>query len=215
MAFSQTEPEATDYPSEPAADSLRRFDAGAVLVGRFRIARWLGAGGMGEVYEATDTLLHDQVALKVIRPEVAGLPGILARFLREVQSAKKITHPGICRIYDLHQQPDEAGGVTFLTMELLRGETLRARLTRGPISIEEAAPIAEQLAGALAAAHRAGVVHCDFKSENIMLIPEPAGGERAVVTDFGLARSGSENRTDRRRTDCRNARIHGAGAAAG
>jgi serine/threonine-protein kinase len=114
--------------------------------------------------------------------------------VREVNAAKKVAHPNICRIHDLHQHrsPSTSGAeIAFITMELLHGETLRARLSRGAMPLAEARPIAKQLADALEAAHRAGVIHRDFKSENVMLVAGHDEGVRAVVTDFGLARSHS------------------------
>ena len=180
----------TDQP--PAGNPPVTLPAGAMLTSRFLVARRIGAGGMGEVYEASDSELGGQVALKVIRPEVLDRPGMLARFRREVQSAKRIAHPNICRVHDLHRHRPEAdteAEIVFLTMELLHGETLRERLQRGVMPLDEARTIAEQLTAAMDAAHRAGVIHCDFKSENVMLTGTPDGGTRAVVTDFGLARS--------------------------
>ena len=158
---------------------------GQVLAGRFRIVRFLGQGGMGDVYEAEDQELKERVALKTVRPEIARLPGALDRFTREIQLARKVTHPNVCRIFDVSHH----GEVTFLTMELLQGETLECRLRQaGAFSEGEALPLVRQVAEGLAAAHRLGIVHRDFKPANVMLVPEPDGGVRAVVTDFGLAR---------------------------
>ena len=178
------------------AASPARLESGMILGGRFRIDRLLGSGGMGEVFQAWDTVLDEEVALKVIRSNIVGREDLLPRFKREVQFAQRIAHPNICRIHDLHQHvPGTGPEITFLTMELLQGETLRARLERGAIPLAEAELIAEQLTRALDAAHRAGVIHCDFKSENVILTEGPAGSVRAVVTDFGLASFGS-NRLD-------------------
>ncbi|MFY9552421.1 MAG: serine/threonine-protein kinase [Thermoanaerobaculia bacterium] len=160
---------------------------GEVLAGRFRITRFIARGGMGEVYEAEDLVLKERVALKTIRADVAGDERTMERFLREVHLARSVTHPNVARTYDIFPQ----GPVTFLTMELLSGETLAQRLARsGRMRPEEALPLVEQMAAALAAAHEAGVVHRDFKSANVMLSPDERrpGGARAVVTDFGLAR---------------------------
>jgi serine/threonine protein kinase len=171
--------------SEPAGlpESL---PSDQVLAGRFRIVRFLGRGGMGDVYEAEDLELKERVALKTVRPEIARLPGALDRFTREIQLARKVTHPNVCRIFDVSHH----GEVTFLTMELLPGETLEGRLRRaGAFREGEALPLVRQMAEGLAAAHRVGVVHRDFKPANVMLVPEPDGGVRAVVTDFGLARA--------------------------
>jgi tetratricopeptide (TPR) repeat protein len=144
---------------------------------------------MGEVYEALDLELREKVALKTVRPQIAQDEWILERFRREVLLARKVTHPNVCRIFDLFHHRDAHSELDFVTMELLEGETLAARLRRGgPMKTDEALPIARQLAVGLEAAHRAGVVHRDLKSANILLVPN-AGGMRAVITDFGLARS--------------------------
>lgn len=147
-------------PAYVACDPLQ---PGRVLNGRFRILRSLGRGGMGEVYEAVDQELSERVAVKTIRPEIAADPTALARFRQEMQLARRITHPNICRLFDLHRSSDPPGGpLAFLTMELLEGETLARRLAReGRLSITDALPIAQQLADALTAAHQAGVIHRD------------------------------------------------------
>jgi serine/threonine protein kinase len=161
-----------------------------VLAGRFRIVRRIAQGGMGEVWEAEDLeFAGERVAVKTIRPEIARDAWAVSRFRREIQLSKKVTHPNVCRAYDLfhHDVPGEEW-ITFLTMELLPGETLAVRIARmGPMPTAAAQPIARQVTAALAAAHAAGVVHGDFKSSNVMVTGEGAAA-RAVVTDFGLAR---------------------------
>ena len=172
------------------------FSPGQTLAGRFRVHSFIARGGMGEVYEAEDLELGEHVALKTVRPEIAEDPRALERFKTEVHLARKVTHPSVCRIFDVFHhrgEPTGPGGpdVTFLTMELLRGETLADRLGRaGRVAPGDALPLVEQMASALEAAHSAGVIHRDFKSANVMLIPPGPGsaGIRAVVTDFGLAR---------------------------
>jgi tetratricopeptide (TPR) repeat protein len=167
-----------------------RLTEGYLLAGRFRVVRFIAAGGMGDVYEVDDLELGERLALKAIRPEVVGNPRTLARFKREVQFAKRVTHPNVCRIHDFGTHRDTAArdgavDVVFLTMQLLPGETLAERLRRtGRMSLPEALPLVVQMAEALNAAHDAGVIHRDFKTSNVIL----AGG-KAVVTDFGLARS--------------------------
>lgn len=173
----------------PAAGELA---PGERLAERFRIVGFLGQGGMGDVYEAEDEEVGGRVALKTVRAEIASLPGALERFAREIHLARKVTHPNVCRIFDISHHGHGAARVTFLAMELLAGETLEARLRRGgPMREGEALPVCRQMAEGLAAAHRAGVVHRDFKPANVMLVPEEGGGVRPVVTDFGLAH-GSE-----------------------
>ncbi len=167
---------------------------GEVLSGRFRVVRFLAAGGMGEVYEAEDLELGGRLALKTILRQLADDPTVMERFRREVHLARQVTHPSICRSYDIfHHALDRSDfeatqKVTFLTMELLRGETLRQRIRRqGPMTAAEALPILRQVAEGLAAAHQAAVVHRDLKSSNVFLV-NAERGVRAVVTDFGLAR---------------------------
>jgi tetratricopeptide (TPR) repeat protein len=163
------------------------FADGEVIAKRYLVRRFIARGGMGEVYAVDDLELGIRVALKTILPELAGDDVMRERFRQEIHLARKITHPNVCRLFDLGIH---AGQVTFLTMELLEGETLHARIRRaGPLPEAEALPIVEQLAAALSAAHALGVVHRDLKSENVMLVATPSGSVRAVVTDFGLARS--------------------------
>lgn len=164
-------------------------EPGAVLSGRFRIVRFIARGGMGEVYEAEDQELHEKVAIKTIRRDLMRQPRFLETFRREVHLARQVTHPNVCRIYDLFRYADAGGESIFLSMELLVGETLAGRLERtGRMTIQEALPIILQIADALTAAHAAGILHRDFKPGNVILVsPDKANGFRAVVTDFGLA----------------------------
>ncbi|HXI59785.1 MAG TPA: serine/threonine-protein kinase, partial [Polyangia bacterium] len=163
--------------------------------GRYRIERFLARGGMGEVYEARDTLLDLRVALKTLSMLISDDTAATARLKNEVQIARRVTHDNVCRLFDLgihsdgNQGTNGAGGpLVFITMELLDGETLRQRLKRsGRLTPEQASVIVGQLLHGLAAAHRAGVIHRDLKSDNIMLVRAP-DGERAVIMDFGLAR---------------------------
>ncbi len=164
---------------------------GELLASRFLIVRRLGAGGMGEVYEAEDRALGTRVAIKTIRPEIAHDPQILARFRREVNLARQVTHPNVCRVYDFaHATRANGAEIDFLTMEYLDGETLSQFLQpRAALTLAEALPLIRQIAEALSAAHRAGVVHRDLKSSNIFLTRHRDGELRVAVTDFGLARS--------------------------
>lgn len=167
---------------------------GEVLCGRFRIIREIAEGGMGHVFEAFDSEIAVSVALKLIRPDIASSPEALARFRQEVRLARGITHPNICRTYDLEREIRTANGrqteLVFLTMELLHGETLATKIQRsGTLPLAEALGIARQIAAGLQAAHALGVVHRDMKPANIMLVAsERQKTLRAVVTDFGLAR---------------------------
>jgi len=161
----------------------------ALIAGRFRLLRAVGRGGMGEVFEAQDLQLNDRVALKIIRPDIAANPAVAERFKREILLGKRIANANVCRIHDLGTDRAAHGSeMFFLTMEFLHGETLSARLRRGPMSMAEALPLLENLADGLTAAHEAGIVHRDFKSGNVMLV-QGAQRTRAVITDFGLARA--------------------------
>ena len=169
------------------------FVPGDSLAERFRIIRFLACGGMGEVYEAEDIELHERVALKSIRSELLNDNRALDRFKREVHLARKVTHPNVCRIFDLFRLPtrvvagQNCGPTVFVAMELLEGESLADFLRGQPrMRVEEARPIALQIAAGLGAAHAAGVLHRDFKPGNVLLEPGPRG-TRAVITDFGLA----------------------------
>ncbi len=174
------------------AQIVATFRTGDLLCERFRVVRFIARGGMGELYEAEDLTLAERVALKTIRSEIAVHERANQRFLREVQLARRVTHPNICRIFDLfeHRPPEgTAGAVFFVTMELLQGVTLSQHLRQhGPLSVEDARPIVEQMAAALSAAHAADIIHRDFKTNNVMLLDAgPSRPPRVVVTDFGLA----------------------------
>ena len=166
---------------------------GAILANRFRVIRFLSRGGMGEVYEAEDIELTRRVALKMVKPLVSGDPDCLQRFKREVKLAQQVTHANVCRIFDFfrHSTTLNRGNLEllFVSMELLRGETLAERLRHiGKMEADEALGIISQVLSALEAAHAVGVLHRDLKPGNIFLVPgEGSNSCRAVVTDFGLA----------------------------
>lgn len=187
-------------PSPSSAPGAQAFAVGGLVAGRYRILRLIARGGMGEVYEAEDLELQGRVALKTLRSEAVVAPRALDRFRQEILLARKVTHRNVCRIFDVgwHREEGEEsgrGGVMFLTMELLPGVTLAERLRQvSRIPAREAVALLRQMGEALAAAHRAGVIHRDFKSANVMLVPSQEG-DRAVVTDFGLARSGAAGHT--------------------
>jgi serine/threonine protein kinase len=194
--------EAGNFLSEPAVAPLAnqaihgrdhlRLDT--VLAGRFKITRFIASGGMGDVYEADDLELRERVAIKTIRADVLQRADAPDRLRREVHLARKVTHPNVCRIFDLFrhldsvsQQPKE---IVFVSMELLNGQTLAERLKfKGRMTPAEALPLIEQICAALSAAHNAGVIHRDLKPSNIVLISNERqqGVVHAVVTDFGLA----------------------------
>ena len=154
------------------------------LVGRtlahYRINTAIGAGGMGEVYRATDSKLGREVALKVLPPEMARDPERLARFQREARAVAALNHPHIVTIYSV----EESDGVHFLTMELVEGQSLDHRIPEGGLPVQQIVEIAGALADALAAAHNKGIVHRDLKPANVMVAEEG----RVKVLDFGLAK---------------------------
>lgn len=166
-----------------------RIQPGALLADRFKVIRFCARGGMGEVYEAEDLELRMPVAIKAIRPEIADYPGMLTRFKREVHLARQVTHPNVCRIFDIFRHHDPAAGdVLFLTMELLSGQTLAERIHQhGKLPEAEAVTILAQVASALGAAHSAGILHRDLKPGNIVIETGRNGEMRAVITDFGMA----------------------------
>ena len=153
--------------------------SGTVL-GRYQVGRPLGAGGMGEVYLATDTRLDRKVALKVLPDDVAGDPDRMERFAQEARTASGLNHPNIITIYEI----DQSGSTAFIATEFIDGATLRERLRAQPMSAAEVLDVAVQVAGALAAAHASGIVHRDIKPENIILRSDGI----AKVLDFGLAK---------------------------
>ncbi len=156
---------------------------GDVIGSRYEIQALLGEGGMGAVYKALDKEVERTVALKLIRPELASNPAILARFKQELLTASQVTHKNVIRIYDIA----EAEGVKFITMEFVEGDDLRRILVdNGKLPIERTVEIIRQVCLALDAAHSAGIIHRDLKPQNIM---EDAKTGRILVMDFGLART--------------------------
>ncbi|MGQ0732499.1 MAG: protein kinase domain-containing protein [Acidobacteriota bacterium] len=157
-----------------------RFLPGTVLAGRYRMVALLGRGGMGEVYRADDLKLGQSVALKFLPADVEGDPDRLERFLTEVRLSLRVTHPNICRVFDIGQLDERH----FLSMEYVDGEDLASLLRRiGRLPEDKAVEIARQLCAGLSAAHDGGVLHRDLKPANIMI----DGRGRAKITDFGVA----------------------------
>src|SRR5512136_939651 len=149
-------------------------------LGPYEILAPLGAGGMGEVYRARDAKLGRDVAVKVLPAELTTNPDALSRFEREARAVAQLSHPNILAIHDFGQQ----GETAYAVMELLEGETLRARLALGALPARKAVDLAVQIAEGLAAAHEKGVVHRDLKPENVFLTHEG----RVKLLDFGLAK---------------------------
>ena len=157
-----------------------RFLPGRLIAGRYRIIALLGKGGMGEVYRADDLTLGQTVAMKFLPEEATRDEGLLERFRNEVRTARKVSHPNVCRVYDV----GDVDGQTFFTMEYVDGEDLASLLRRiGRLPSDKAVEISRQLCAGLAAAHAKGVLHRDLKPANIML----DGRGQVVITDFGLA----------------------------
>jgi serine/threonine-protein kinase len=158
------------------------FAPGEVLEHRFRILRELAQGGMGVVYEAVDEKLDRRIALKCAKT------GFGKRLPPEARHATAVSHPNVCKIFEIHTASTARGPIDFLTMEFLDGETLSLRLAKGALPEAEAREIAAQLCAGLGEAHRNRVVHGDLKCNNVILTTTADGAARAVITDFGLAR---------------------------
>ncbi|MBA3458373.1 MAG: serine/threonine protein kinase [Deltaproteobacteria bacterium] len=163
-------------------------------IGRYELGRKLGEGGFGVVFQARDSSLDREVALKFLHPEHTANAEILRRFLQEARSAAKIAHPGIVTVFECGQVSGTgtaSDGVAYIAMEMLHGESLSDRLTRaGRLTPNAAIEITRQVASALEAAHTAGIIHRDLKPDNIYLCRDPAmpSGERVKVLDFGIAK---------------------------
>jgi serine/threonine protein kinase len=187
-AFAVTKPD----DGAPAADWNTTFRRGELVGQRYRIKRFIARGGMGEVYEAFDCDLTERVALKTVASTASDNPNAVRRLKAEVQLARRVSHPNVCRIYDLgsHAIPNHEAQIDFLTMEFVEGRTLGQRIrSQKKLCLAEATDIARQLLMGLGAAHDAGILHRDFKSDNVMLRASGDGRIVAVILDFGLARS--------------------------
>lgn len=174
--------------------SVATFRAGELVAGRYVVEAFLARGGMGELYATFDQALGERVALKTLLSVMADDPEAVAALRTEVRLARRVAHPNVCRVHDIGVCDDDPRDVLhFMTMELIEGETLAARLRRHRLSSGECLRIARQLLRGLDAIHRAGILHRDIKSQNVLLRPE----ERlpcAVLADFGLARPLNERR---------------------
>ena len=162
----------------------RPFNPLDIILHRFRILRLAGEGGMGVVYEAEDEKLKRRIAIKCPRSQFAG------HLTPEAFKALQVTHPNVCRVFELHTADTPAGIVDFLTMELLEGETLATRLAseqRNLLQTKEGMEIARQICAGLSAIHGKGIVHRDLKPANVMLSRDTDGNIRAVIMDFGIA----------------------------
>ena len=181
-----------EAPPEELLEPFRvtTFATGSVVAERYRVERFIGKGGMGEVYLAHDVLMNKVVALKTPLCTSSDDPSAVRKFFDEARNADRITHANICRVYALQEHRDPTGTrpvVPFFTMEFIEGESLAARLKRGLLPLPTTRVIARQLLEGLRAAHEKRVLHLDFKSDNVML---RRGGQaiEAVIMDFGLSR---------------------------
>ena len=162
------------------------LEVGAVVAGRYRVLGLIGTGGMGAVYRAEHVHMRKAVALKVLHREFLKVDEVVARFEREAVAAGRIEHPNVVAASDFGKLDD---GSFYLVLELVEGPTLRALMEKTrPLPLPRVVKIAQQTLLALGAAHAAGIVHRDLKPDNVMLVPEPEGGDRVKVLDFGIAR---------------------------
>src|SRR6266508_3598659 len=166
-----------------AANIIKKGQAGSLVgqtIGHYKISESIGTGGMGEVYLATDIVAGRKAALKLLPLRFTGDTERLKRFQQEAHAVVGLNHPNILTVYEI----GEDHSIHYIASELIEGETLRERLTRGRMQLSEAVDVAIQVASALAAAHQAGIVHRDIKPENIMLRPDGY----VKVLDFGIAK---------------------------
>jgi eukaryotic-like serine/threonine-protein kinase len=171
------EPKTTD----PAVAAL----IGQVVAERYRIDALIDEGAMGRVFLAEHVLMRKRVALKILRPELTRVPEVMARFEREAMAAANINHPNVAAATDFGTL---ASGSVFLVLEFVEGKTLRSVLDEGPLPVERALNVAQQIAAALQAAHALDIVHRDLKPENVMLVARPDGADLVKVLDFGVAK---------------------------
>jgi serine/threonine protein kinase len=172
-------------------DVASNFRSGELVAGRFRIRRFVGRGGMGEVYEAIDERDGQRVALKAVLAATCDNRHMLRSFRREARLGRRVKHPNVCRVHGSPGGTATRSPVPFFTMEFIEGETLTDRLSGEPLSIDAALVIAEQLLLGLRAIHEANVLHLDIKASNIML--RDGCERRPVILDFGLARHASSS----------------------
>ena len=192
------QPMVVDRPVDEAIADLMDDDRPVVIgrqFGPYRVESLLGVGGMGEVYRATDTVLGRQVAIKILPADVAADPAWVARFRREAQALAALNHPNVGAIYGFETLDGRTGSAFGLVLELVEGPTLAEKLKAGPLPVEEALAVAQQIAEALDAAHQQGIVHRDLKPGNIKVREDGT----VKVLDFGLAKVAepSENAHDR------------------
>jgi serine/threonine protein kinase len=194
MAHGETRPALEDDTVHPGA-----FRSGMMAADRFRVVRFIKRGGMGEVYEAFDSVLETRVALKTIISTACDSPRAVRKLKAEVQLARSIRHPNVCSVFDIweHRSGSNDGStIYFFTMEFIDGQTLGQLLKSAQLHYAEAMRLARLQLMGLSAAHVSGVVHRDFKSDNVMLRGGVQSDSQVVIMDFGLARlHGAEERS--------------------
>jgi serine/threonine protein kinase len=192
--------------SDSAAEVEERPTLVGTSIGRYKVVRQLGKGGMGAVYEAVQEEIGQHVAIKVMHPELSREPKFAGRFFDEARAISKVKHPGLIQIYLFDKLPD---GTLYLVMELLTGELLWDRMLKrrerpegGAFTVAEASRLTRQIASAFAAVHEHSLIHRDLKPENVFIVPDPEtpSGERAKVLDFGIAKDAAGNASARRTT---------------
>ncbi len=171
---------------QTSAIALRDYDIGpGTKLGEYQLEHKLGQGGMGVVYEAVHPLIGKRAAIKILKKELCADPGSLERFVDEARVVNQIGHPNIVDVFAFGEMPD---GRSYFVMELLKGETLRARIARSKLSLDEVRNIIKPLARALQAAHDKGVIHRDLKPDNVFLVEVPDEQPTAKLLDFGIAK---------------------------
>jgi serine/threonine protein kinase/predicted ATPase len=169
-------------PTQTIEISKEGLKPGSIFADRYQIEEEIGKGGMGTVYRGFDKKLNEEVALKIIKPEIAADEATIERFRNELKLARKITHKNVCRMFDFHEEK----GIPFITMEYIQGESLKNFIVKkGKLSEEQTIEITRQICRGLSEAHEIGVVHRDLKPQNIMIDPK----QKAKIMDFGIARS--------------------------
>ncbi|HVJ94521.1 MAG TPA: serine/threonine-protein kinase [Labilithrix sp.] len=176
---------AATIPPDAQTSQDEQLPPGTLVADRYRIARVLGAGGMGVVYAAEHVLMRKEVALKILHAEMCVMPEVVARFEREAIAAAHIDHPNVAAATDFGRLPD---GACYLVLELLRGTSLRDEIAAGPIPLGRALRILRGIVAGVAAAHAKGIVHRDLKPENVMLVNRPDEPDFVKVLDFGIAK---------------------------